>query len=257
MSAGDRPGEFASGDPDFDLALRRLLDGKVAAEAEGPWEALPPAVAVLRARDMTEPLIGKRCRYLLTDHDARGNIVDYGWRSDLRIASEQEEVARDPEPCCWIQEEADYYRALNGARDAPREGARASRLWVEMYVDQPRPEGRLVGPSHGASAHERSVRENPNAWLARVVQDPNIPRVVKPIPAREAHSFVGRRAIILDADGDYEADLRVVDEPTFTSEGDIGVTVVAEGSWYRWKEPQVAQDCRLRTYPVEQVWIEA
>ena len=74
---------------------------------------------------------------------------------------------------------ADYYRALSGAKNTLRLAAGVSRVWVEQYVSQ-------SGSEMVAVADE--IVPNSNAWLADVIDDPGVPRLIRPVPARAAHS---------------------------------------------------------------------
>jgi hypothetical protein len=220
------------------------------------WEVpqyKPPAVLCIRSVDFREPLVGRRARFWLTSFDESGELVALGWRDGLRIVSEVQDlrgqVDRVAEPTVSVQEEADYYRALSGAKNTPRLAAGVSRVWVEQYVSQ---SGREIGPV----ADE--IVPNSNAWLSDVVDDPGAPRLIRPVPARAAHALTGRRVILVRGDGTVVTDLRAVGECSWTADGTIIVPVIDEHDWYLWaSRSNNERHPSLRAVGISSLWVEA
>ena len=266
------PGDGSGAGEDVDRALRELLEheqgtgsaGGVPDDVELPedlsllvgWDVpqyKPPAVLCIRSVDFREPLVGRRARFWLTSFDESGELIALGWRDGLRIVSEVQDlraqVDRIAEPTVSVQEEADYYRALSGAKNTPRLAAGVSRVWVEQYVSQ-------SGSDMVAVAAE--IVPNSNAWLADVIDDPGVPRLIRPVPARAAHALTGRRVIWVRGDGTIVTDLRAVGECSWTAEGTIIVPVIDEHDWYLWASRSNNQrHPSLRAVEISSLWVEA
>ncbi|HET7658834.1 MAG TPA: hypothetical protein VFK66_00490 [Oryzihumus sp.] len=237
-------------EPEFDRELQALLDGRLprAASIAQPPSSLPPAVVALRAVNISEPLVGHRARFQMTSYGEHGEWLDYGWRDGMRIVSEPTEVDGLSEAGVWVQEEADYYRTIAGNPDLPRFAAGISRLWVEQYVSQEA----LGQPGSG-----RLDTDSTDPWLAEVVSDPNAPRINRPVPAREVHSFIGRRAIAVDDEGRYRFDLRIADQPTYGEDRRVYVSVVDESDWFLWSARKyTGRHPSMTSVLADQLWIE-
>ena len=264
---GSAPGD------DLDRALRKLIEhehgagssGGVLNDVELPedlsllagWEVRehkPPAVLCIRAVDFREPLVGRRARFWLTSFDESGDLIALGWRDGLRIVSEVQDLRgqldRVVEPTVSVQEEADYYRALSGLKNTMRFAVGVSRLWVEQYVSQPDLDDDL-----GA---DDEIAPNCNAWLSDVVDDPGVPRLIRPVPARSVHALTGRRVIHVRGEGAIATGLRAVGEPSWTRDGTIIVPVVDERDWYLWTErSNNMRHPSMRSMEVSSLWVEA
>jgi len=235
---------------EFDRELQALLDGRLprSASLAQPPSSLPPAVVALRAGNISEPLVGHRARFQMTSFGEHGEWLDYGWRDGLRIVSEPTAVDGLAEPGVWVQEEADYYRTLAGMAELPRFAAGISRVWVEEYVSQEA----LGQPGSGDPRTDPADR-----WLTGVVCDPNAPRISRPVPAREMHSFIGRRAIAADDDGHYRFDLRIADQPTYGEDGRVYVSVVEESDWFLWSaQSYTGHHPSMTSVLADQLWVE-
>jgi len=258
---------------DLDRALRELIEHEHGAGSSGGivndlelsedltllagWEVQqhkPPAVLCIRAVDFREPLVGRRARFWLTSFDESGDLIALGWRDGLRIVSEVQDLRgqldRVVEPTVSVQEEADYYRALSGVKNTMRFAVGVSRVWVEQYVSQPDLDDDL-----GA---DDEIAPSCNAWLSDVVDDPGVPRLIRPVPARSVHALTGRRAIHVRGDGTIATGLRAVGEPSWTRDGTIIVPVVDEHDWYLWTErSNNMRHPSMRSMEVSSLWVEA
>lgn len=202
------PEDGSGGGDDLDRALRELIEQERAAGSPGGvmvdatssedltlltgWEVQqhkPPAVLFIRAVDFREPLVGRRARFWLTSFDESGDLIALGLRDGLRIVSEVQDLRgqldRVVEPTVSVQEEADYYRALAGAKSTRRLAVGVFRVWVEQYVSQPDLDDDL--------AADDEIAPNTNAWLSEIVDDPSAPRLIRPVAARTVHALTGRR----------------------------------------------------------------
>jgi len=233
-------------------------DGGLPAGWEVP-QYRPPAVLCIRAVDFHEPLVGRRARFWLTSFDQAGELIALGWRDGLRIVSEVQDlrgqVGRVVEPTVSVQEEADYYRARSGVKGTPRLAAGVSRIWVEQYVGHA---GREQSVHEDAEPQPSPAQPNPDAWLADVTEDPGLPRVFRPVPARTVHALTGRRVIQVAAGGEITTDLRAAGESAWTSDGTIVVPVVDEPDWYLWAgRSNNERHPSLRAVVVSSLWVES
>ena len=221
------------------------------------WEVpqyKPPAVLCIRSVDFREPLVGRRARFWLTSFDEAGELIALGWRDGLRIVAEVQDLRgqldRVVEPTVSIQEEADYYRGLSGVQNTPRLAAGVSRVWVEQYVSQSARDDEM--------AVDGDLTPNSNAWLSDVVDDPGVPRLIRPVAARTVHSLTGRRVIHVGGDGTITTDLRAVGESAWTADGTIVVPVVDEHDWYLWAtRSNSLRHPSLRAVEIASLWAEA
>lgn len=233
---------------DFDLELHALLEGRLPRpECTQPPSSLPPAVVAMRAVNLHEPLLGHRARFQMTSFGERGEWLNFGWRDGLRIVSEPSDVGGLPEAGVWVQEEADFYRTAAGVTGLPRFAAGISRLWVEQYVSQECLPPQELDEGAGGG----------DPWLTDVVSEPNAARITRPIPARKAHAFVGRRAVIANDSGVYEMDLRLIDQPTLGGDGSVTLAVVDEADWFLWTTRSYnGRHPSMRRVPLDAVWVE-
>ena len=206
-------------EPDFD-ELEEGLDGVLVPEAEESLAQRRLAIVIRRANDLNEPLLGKRARFLMTSHTREGDWLAHGWKEDLRIVSDSEDIPGLDEPGVWIQEERDYY---GDEPSSNRFAVGVSRLWVEQYVS-------AVAPADDSSS---------TAWLDNLNRDPNSPEI-RALASVEGHPDpVGARVVII---GDQiETDIRAVSPVRMTNGGDLAITVMAERDWYRWARDYPAQ----------------
>ena len=91
-------------------------------------------------------------------------------------------------------------------------------MWVEQYVSQSARDDDI--------AADGDLTPNSNAWLSDVIDDPGVPRLIRPVPARTVHSLMGRRVIHVGSDDTITTDLRAVGESAWTTDGTIVVPVV-------------------------------
>ena len=238
-------------DAEFERELEALLSGELPPVDPGP-PSLPPAVMAMRAAHVGEPLVGLRARFQMASFDDSGGWLDYGWRDGLRVVSEPTGIDGIHEPAVWVQEEADYYRSIAGTHGLPRFGAGVSRLWVEEYVSQ-----EALGPPSMAHDVDGAALPELGAWVAGVVSGPDEPRITRPIPARDAHAFIGRRAIV-SCGNTFETDLRIIDQPTVGQDGTIALSVVDEADWFAWTTRVYnGRHPSMRAFAVEHVWVES
>lgn len=242
---------MSTADAEFERELEALLSGELPPADPGP-PSLPPAVKAMRAVHVGEALVGLRARFQMTSVDGSGGWLDYGWRDGLRVISEPTGIDGIHEPAVWVQEEADYYRSLAGTQGLPRFGAGVSRLWVEEYVSQ-----EALGPPSAPLGPDGVPLPEVGAWVASVVSGPDDPRITRPIPARDAHAFIGRRAIV-SCGSTFETDLRIIDQPTVGWDGTIALSVVDESDWFAWTtRPYRGRHPSMRAFAVEHVWVES
>jgi hypothetical protein len=218
---------------DIDAEFRDLVADRGRATAD-----LVPALLIRRARSLKEPLIGRRARYLLTSHDPEGDLLAHGWKDGLRIVSDVVgHIDGIDEPAIWIQDERDYY---GDCLTTNRLAVGVSRLWVEQYV----------------SARAPVPMSSPHSWLDNLNRSPNAPELRPLLPAEGHPDLVGRRVVLIrDV---VETDLRAVSPVRMTDSGDLALTVLAEGDWYRWSsQPRLADPHpSLRWEPAASVWVE-
>jgi hypothetical protein len=228
-------------DPDFhhlDAELAHLL-GPGTAEPGAPAESESPgapALLIRRAKNLTEPLLGKRARFLMTSYTPDGEWLANGWTDGLRVVSEPvTDVARIAEPAVWVQEERDYYGDL---ATAGRFAVGISRVWIEQYV------------ASTSTADELATR-----WLENLNRNPNLPELRPLLPIQGHPDPVGARVVLI-GDG-LETDLRAVGPVRMTDNGELAVTVIAERDWYRWARNYPAEPHpSLRWVPAARVWVE-
>jgi len=222
---------MASPDP-LDPPLETLKHGP--ADSPGPTV---PALLIRRARDVHEPLIGKRARFLMTSHTPDGEWLAHGWKTDLRIVSEPlDDLAGLEEPGVWIQEERDYYGDYETTN---RVAVELGRVWVEQYV----------------SAPAQSDDTADLAWLDNLNRDPNNAefRPLDPVDGRQ--DPVGCRVVTVG--DEVETDMRAVGPVRMTNDGELAITVIAERDWYRWARDYPARPHpTLRWVPSAYVWTE-
>lgn len=195
-----------------------------------------PARLVRRLRAGDQVPAEARARFLMTTFDG-GELVAYGWRSDLRIASA--DVRGMPglkEPGVQLVDERAYYLGRN------QEGVWVdiSRVWVEELVHVP-----------------RSRISSQESWLHPILEDQNAPRIepLQPVAGR-AH-LVGSRIVRTLGDGRYDVDLRAVSGPLMSSDGTLAVAAVTEGQWYRWHQGSYTEtDRTVGHIPAEELWVE-
>ena len=221
-------------DPDpLDAELEALLTGGTAPHGN----QMVPALLIRRARDVHEPLIGKRARFLMTSHSNKGDWLAHGWKDGLRIVSEPvEHISGLDEPGLWIQEERDFYGDCDSTN---RFAVGMGRIWVEQYVSAPPP---AKEPSH-------------DPWLDNLNRDPNTPELRRLRPAEGHPEPVGARVVIVSHE--VETDLRAVGPVRMTNNGELALTVMAERDWYRWARDYPSEPHpTLRWEPAPTVWVE-
>jgi hypothetical protein len=196
-----------------------------------------PALLIRRARDLREPLLGLRARFLMTSHTPDGEWLAHGWRDGLRIVSEPVGVRSIEEPAVWIQEERDFY---GDCLTTNRIAVGLSRVWVEQYVSAPG----FVG-----SAAD-------DLWLDNLNRNPNAAEVRRLQPVQGHPDPVGRRVVLVG--GTVETDLRAVSPVRMTDGGDLAITVIAERDWYRWaaRDYPAEPHPTLRWEHAAQIWVE-
>ena len=227
------------------MADREPLDGELAGllAAASPNTAVGsvPALLIRRARDLREPLVGKRGRFLMTSHSTEGDWLAHGWKDGLRVVSEVVgDLSGLGDPAVWVQEERDYY---GDTESTNRFAVGLSRVWVEQYVSAPR---------RGADSGVALGRES---WIDNLNRDPNSPELRTLQPAEGHPDPVGARVVV---DGDHlETDLRAVSPVRMTDNGESAITVIAERDWYRWaRDYPAAPHPSLRWEPAGDVWVE-
>ena len=175
------PTEFKQGDAVAEPEFGELQEGLDEVLVPDPDASLSPhrlAIVIRRAYDLTEPLLGKRARFLMTSHTREGDWLARGWKEGLRIVSEHRLRPWPQRPGVWIQEERDYY---GDHPSANRFVVGVSRLWVEQYV----------------SASAPSDPSGSTAWLDNLNRDPNSPEV-RALTSVEGHPDpVGARVVIV------------------------------------------------------------
>lgn len=196
-----------------------------------------PAILIRRAKDIREPLVGKRARFLMTSHTSEGDWLSYGWKDGLRIVSEPtEDLLGLGEAGVWIQEERDYYGDCDATN---RFAVGLSRLWTEQYISAP-------------SVADVSPQQ---VWIENLNRDPNAPEVRPLQPAEGYPDPVGRRVVAVGEE--ITTDLRAVGPVRITSTGDLAITVMAERDWYRWVRDYPAEPHpTLRWVSAADVWME-
>ena len=222
----------ADRDP-LDVELAGLLSADP--PRNGPGGA--PALLIRRARDLHEPILGKRARFLMTSHSTQGDWLAHGWKDGLRIVSEViHDLAGLEEPGVWIQDERDYY---SDTPSANRFAVGISRVWVEQYISAP--------PLGGECSWE--------SWIDNLNRDPNSPEL-RTLQRAEGHPDpVGARVVVVDEV--VETGLRAVSPVRMTDNGESAITVMAERDWYRWaRHYPAAPHPSLRWEPAAHVWVE-
>ncbi len=184
-------------------------------------------------------LIGARARFLMTTFDDAGRLAAYGWRTDLRVHSDVIPQVRGlRQPGVQLIDEREHYSGV----DRGAVTVEVSRVWVERLVE----------------VHELDVPDSGEAdWLRSVVADPNQP-IVEPLHSvARRHHLVGARVVHAREDGNYVNDLRAVAPALMGSQGTLMVPVVAESSWYRWRERDYdARHRPVRAIPAAELWVE-
>lgn len=219
---------------DFHRDESRMLAS--AGQDAAPHQGVP-SLLIRRVRDVHEPLVGKRARFLMTSHSPEGEWLAHGWKDGLRIVSEVVDAAPGlEEPTVWIQEERDFYAAEPAAG---RFAVGVSRLWVEQYVSSTAP-----------------ATDMNDDWLDNLNRDPNSPEIRALRPAEGHPDPVGARVVVA-GDGTLETDLRAVGPVRMTNDGELAITVMTERDWYGWARDYPAQPHpTLRWERSEQVWVE-
>ena len=220
-------------DPDpIDAELEMLLATDETSEGSNV-----PALLIRRAKDIREPLVGKRARFLMTSHTSEGVWLSYGWKDGVRIVSEPtEDLLGLGEAGVWIQEERDYYGDCDTTN---RFAVGLGRLWIEQYIS--------AAPTTDAAGRQ--------PWIDNLNRDPNTPEMRPLQPSEGYHDPVGRRAVVV-AD-DIATDLRAVGPVRMTSTGELAITVMAERDWYRWARDYPAEPHpTLRWETASTVWVE-
>jgi hypothetical protein len=218
-------------------SLEAELAGLLASGSDQPERPKVPALLIRRARDVHEPLLGKRARFLMTSYTHKGDWLAHGWKVGLRIISELvDPMTGLDEPAVWVQEERDYY---GDCQTTNRFAVGLSRVWIEQYVT--------------ASATDPEAARQ--AWLDNLNRDPNTPEL-RPLHPVEGHPDpVGARVVVVGPD--VETDMRAVGPVRMTDDGELGITVMAERDWYRWARDYPAEPHpSLRWELATHVWVE-
>lgn len=196
-----------------------------------------PTLLIRRARELHEPLLGKRARFLMTSHSTQGDWLAHGWKDSLRVVSEViHDFAGLEEPAIWIQDERDYYGDTGSTN---RFAVGLSRLWVEQYISAPPP----------------NTESGSESWIDNLNRDPNSPELRTLQPAEGHPDPVGSRVVLVG--GAVDTDLRAVSPVRMTDNGESAITVMAERDWYRWARDYPAEPHpTLRWEPAARVWVE-
>ena len=206
--------EGMGNDPHIEAEFRRLIAAEFG-QALPRWVGeSPPMLLVRPASSVSDGILGARLRYLVTVEDESGAITAFGWRNDLRAASDRPNwVEGAVEPVIWVADEASQY----GASTAPAVAVGVSRLWVEQYV------GVTLGvPTENLLAVLDAQRRSP--------MDPQL-RLLSPVLG--VAEPMGRRAVVLGDNG-WEPDWRVAGPARLRPDGDFVVPVIDEAEWYQW-----------------------
>ncbi|GEM_PF-6539466 len=206
--------EGMANDPHIEAEFRRLIAAEFG-EAPPRWVGeSPPMLLVRPATSVNDRLLGARLRYLVTVEDEHGAISAFGWRNDLRAASDRPVwVDGAVEPVVWVVDEATQY----GASATPAVAVGVSRLWVEQYV------GVSLGvPSDDLVAVLDAQRRSP--------MDPQL-RLLSPVLG--VTEPMGRRAVVFGDNG-WEPDWRIAGPPRLRPDGNYVVPVLDEAEWYQW-----------------------
>lgn len=216
-------------------SLVRSLEGDLRQVEEAETR---PAILIERLASLEGAVpIGTRARFLMTTY-VEGELVAYGWRTDLRVTSGIESVVPGlAEPGVGLADESAYYGGENvGVQTG------ISRVWVETLVRVPATE---------------PAPESPDAWLASVLRNPNEAHVEPLHPVARRHHLLGSRVVHDLGDGRFEQDLRAVTPPLMSKDGNLVVGVVEECQWYRWnKRSYEVTDRVVGHLPIEEVWVE-
>jgi len=212
----------------------------------------PPAILRIRAVDFREQVLGLRARYWMTSYDESGELLAIGWKDGLRVVSEvvdlRDHDGRIAEPGVWLQDEADWYRALAGERGLPRFLAGVSRTWVDVLVTS------RVAPI----SEDVTERNSEQRWFAQLLVSPATERVTFAVPIRDVPTVVGRRVLCVDEEGFAERDLRAICEPMLNAGGDVVVAFVDEADWYLWTgHCNNARHPSMRMVPIGSLWVES
>ena len=222
------------GSPDpIDAEFERLLDA--GPRPDGADSV--PALLIRRAKDVHEPLIGKRARFLMTSHSPEGDWLAYGWKDGLRIVSEPSRGAGQLEEAgIWVQEERDFYGDCDTTN---RFAVGLSRVWVEQYV---------------SAAPERAGFPE-RAWIDNLNRDPNSSEFRRLAPIEGYPDPVGRRVLVIGEE--VVTDMRAVGPVRMASSGELAMPVMSERDWYRWaRDYPLAPHPTLRWELAMNVWVE-
>ena len=197
-----------------------------------------PAILVKRLRAGDEVPVGARARFLMTTYDGDGELVGYGWRTDLRIHS--------PAICCvmglnepgvQLVDEREHYTGESHTLVT----VDISRVWVEELV-------RVPAAQRGDDADD---------WWRCALDDPNQPRVERLHRAPGRPHLIGSRLVRELGEGRYDGGLRAVSSALMTDDGNLVVAVVDEGEWYRWsKRTYTAEDRPVGHVRTGELWVE-